>query len=128
MKLKQKEHVEVVFLVSLKCLLPDSNRWSDREAWMAAEYARILLSYPIKMKPQDYAIRIEVRTMNISLFFFSSRCGNRPVLGLGPCIIICGLVALCFQPIGPINLAFSFPFLSFFFVHFDCVYYCVFEA
>ena len=43
---------------------------------------RILLSYPIKMKPQDYAIRIEVRTMNISLFFFSSRCGNRPVLGL----------------------------------------------
>jgi hypothetical protein len=39
MKLKQKEHVEVVFLVSLTCLLPDSNRWSDREAWMAAEYA-----------------------------------------------------------------------------------------
>ena len=26
MKLKQKEHVEVVFLVSLTCLLPDSNR------------------------------------------------------------------------------------------------------
>jgi len=45
---------------------------------------RILLSYPIKMKPQDYAIRMEVRsrTMNISLFSFSSRCGNRPVMGL----------------------------------------------
>lgn len=39
MKLKQKEHVEVVFLVSLTCLLPDSNRWSEQEAWMAAEYA-----------------------------------------------------------------------------------------